>query len=370
MGSQKTIKNPSSYKNKYQHKLIVAISTIEYINNKHKKYTQSNLLYYFNGNLKRNGHKETTLKTLQKYLYKLEKEFKVTMNYHKHLGVNMGTEVYYKLKYSKKECHHIINKHFKEKKEEKYQNRVNGYFKKRCNKKGSVEKAECFNNTYNNKEEDKNIKSIEKLQVEKYARKCNFKSNAFLSILNLEAKKDFKIQSLKAVKIAENSGYEKINWIKPNNSKLKSKQKELSKILDEIKANLENEGYDSKQLGSQIQNVYEQYKNKPHFIIEKDKYSDLKKIIENLKKSVENVKSNTKEYKQDIRNNIFSILIDQLRHKVRIEMFIPLLKEYLGKQGKLEYDKVFSNHYYYELLELIKEQKSYLKHERFKQAFT
>ncbi|WP_281505919.1 plasmid maintenance protein [Borrelia turicatae] len=34
-------------------------------------------------------------------------------------------------------------------------------------------------------------------------------------------------------------------------------------------------GYNSKQLGIQIQNVYEQYKNKPHFIIEKDKYSDL-----------------------------------------------------------------------------------------------
>ncbi|UPA18795.1 plasmid maintenance protein [Borrelia puertoricensis] len=371
MGSQKTIKNPSSYKNKYQHKLIVAISTIDYINNKHKKYTQSNLLYYFNGNLKRNGHKETTLKTLQKYLYKLEKVFKVTINYHKHLGVNMGTEVHYKLKYSKKECHLIINKHFRDKKEERYKNRVNDYLKKRCNKKESVEKAECFNNTYNNKEEDKNnIKSIEKLQVQKYAKKCNFKSNAFLSILNLEANKDFKIQSFKAIKIAENNVYKHIDRIKSNNSKLESKQKELSKILDETKANLENEGYDSKQLETQIQNLYEQYKNKPHFIIEKDKYSDLKKIIGKLKKSVERVKANTKEDKKDIRNNIFSILIDQLKHKVRIEMFIPLLKEYLGKQGELEYGKVFNNHYYYELLELIKEQKRYLKHEKLKQAFT
>nr|WP_281505920.1 plasmid maintenance protein [Borrelia turicatae] len=41
---------------------------------------------------------------------------------------------------------------------------------------------------------------MERLQIEKYARKCNFKSNAFLSILNLEAEKDFKIQSLKAIK--------------------------------------------------------------------------------------------------------------------------------------------------------------------------
>ncbi|UPA11675.1 hypothetical protein bpSLO_001560 (plasmid) [Borrelia parkeri] len=370
MGIQKTIKNPSSYKNKYQHKLIVLISTIEYINNKHKKYTQSNLLYYFNGNLKRNGYKETTLKTLQKYLYKLEKEFKVTMNYHRHLGVSMGTEVYYKLKYSKKECHHIINKHFRDKKEERHKNRVNGYFKKRCNKKGSVKKAECFNNTYNNKEEDKNIKSIERLQIEKYAKKCNFKSNAFLSILNLEAKKDFKIQSLKAIKIAENSEYKKINNTKPNNGKLKSKQKELSRILEETKANLENEGYDNKQLEIQIKNVYEQYKNKPHFIIEKDKYSDLEKIIGKLKKTVEYANKNTQESEREIRNNVFSILLEQLRHKVDISVLVPILKNYLNKQNKLEYGKVFSNHYYYELLELVKEQKSCLKHAELKQSFT
>ncbi|UPA13820.1 plasmid maintenance protein [Borrelia turicatae] len=368
MENKQATKLDTQCHNKYQHKLIVLISTIEYINNKNKKYTQSNLLYYFNGNLKRNGHKETTLKTLQKYLYKLEKEFKVTMNYHKHLGVNMGTEVYYKLKYSKKECHHIINKHFKEKKEKKYQNRVNGYFKKRCNKKGSVEKAECFSNKYNNKEEDKNTKSIERLQIEKYAKKCNFKSNAFLSILNSEAEKDFKIHILKAIKKAENNVYKRTNGVKPNNIKLASKQKELSKILDEIRTNLKNEGYSSKQLKTQIQNVYEQYKNKPHFIIEKDKYSDLKNIIEKLKKSVTRVKANTEEDKKDIKNNIFSILIDQLRHKVRIEMFIPLLKDYLGKQGKLEYEKVFNNQYYYDLLDLIKNDQKYLKDNKFKQV--
>ncbi|WP_434757202.1 plasmid maintenance protein (plasmid) [Borrelia puertoricensis] len=369
MENKQATKLDAQFHNKYQHKLIVAISTIDYINNKHKKYTQSNLLYYFNGNLKRNGHKETTLKTLQKYLYKLEKVFKVTINYHKHLGVNMGTEVHYKLKYSKKECHLIINKHFRDKKEERHKNRVNSYLKKRCNKKESVEKAECFNNTYNNKEEDKsNIESIEKLQVKKYAKKCNFKSNAFLSILNLEVDKNFKIQLLKAIKIAENSVYKKINRIKSNNSKLESKQKELSKILDETKANLENEGYDSKQLETQIQNVYEQYKNKPHFIIEKNKYSDLKNIIGKLKKSVERVKSNTKKDKRDIGNNIFSILIDQLRHKVRIEMFIPLLKEYLGKQGELEYGKVFNNQYYYDFLDLIKNDQEYLNDNEFKRV--
>ncbi|UPA11421.1 hypothetical protein bpSLO_001276 (plasmid) [Borrelia parkeri] len=349
------------YKNKHQHKLIVLISTLDYVNLKFKKYIQNDILYYFNGNLRRNGHKETTLKTLQKYLYKLEKVLGVTINYHRHLGVNMGTEVHYKLKYSKKECHRIINKHFRDKKEERYQKRVNVYLKKRCNKKENVEKEACLYNKYNKKEEDKNIKSIERLQVEKYARKCNFKSNAFLSILNLEADKDFKIQSFKAIKIAENCSYEKTNSIQPNNSRLKNKQKELSKILDEIKANLENEGYDSKQLEIQIQNVYEQYKNKPHFIIERDKYSDLKKIIEKLKKTVECANKNVKESERDIRNNVFSILLEQLRHKVDISVLVPILKNYLSKQNKLEYNKVFSNHYYYELLELMEDNKDYLQ---------
>ncbi|AHH03924.1 Hypothetical protein BHY_0973, partial (plasmid) [Borrelia nietonii YOR] len=37
--------------NKYQHKLIVLISTLNYMNLKLKKYTQSNILYYFNNNM-------------------------------------------------------------------------------------------------------------------------------------------------------------------------------------------------------------------------------------------------------------------------------------------------------------------------------
>ncbi|UPA11366.1 hypothetical protein bpSLO_001224 (plasmid) [Borrelia parkeri] len=356
------MKSTKKTTNKYQHKLIVLISTLNYMNLNLKQYTQSNILYYFNNNMKKNDQKPVKLKTLQSYLYKLEKEFKVTINYHRHLGVNMGTEVHYKLKYNKKECYRIINKHFREKKEERHKNRINAYFKKTCTKNSSVEKWECFNNSYNNKEEDKNnTKSIEKLQVEKYAKKCNFKSNAFLSILNLEADKDFKIQSFKAIKIAENSGYKGINEIKPNNIKLAIKQKELSKILDEIKDNLKDEGYDSKQLESQIQNVYAQYKNKPHFIIEKDKYSDLKKIIEKLKKTVEYTNKNTQKNEGDIRNNIFSILLDQLRHKVDTSVLVPILKNYLSRQNTLEYNKVFSNHYYCELLELMENNKDYLQ---------
>ncbi|UPA18532.1 plasmid maintenance protein [Borrelia puertoricensis] len=353
--------------NKHQHKLIVLVSTLNYMNLNLNQYTQSNILYYFNNNMKKNDQKPVKLKTLQSYLYKLEKILGVTINYHKHLGVNMGTEVHYKLKYPKKECHLIINKHFRDKKEERHKKRVNAYFKKTCTKNSSVEKWECINNTYNNKKEDKNrIKSIEKLQVEKYAKKCNFKSNAFLSILNLEANKDFKIQLLKAIKIAEDIGCKRINDIKPNNSKLESKQKELSKILDEIKATLENEGYDSKQLETQIQNVYEQYKNKPHFIIEKDKYSDLKKIIVKLKKTVEFANKNAKENEGNIRNNVFSILLEQLRHKVDVSILVPILKNYLSKQNKLEYSKIFSNHYYHELLELMEDNKDNLQLGEFK----
>ncbi|AHH05881.1 plasmid maintenance protein (plasmid) [Borrelia miyamotoi] len=375
MKNQKTNKFNSQYQNKYYHKLIVLISTISYTNQKYKKYTQNILLYYFNGNLRRNGQKEATIKTLQKYLYKLNKIFKVTNNYHRHLGVNMGTEIYYELKYSKTKCHQLINKHFKMKKEERFQNRVNDSFKRRYDKKGSVEKGECFYNIYNNKEENKkddNQKSIERLQVEKYAKKCNFKSEAFLSIFNLKAEKNVMIEMLKVVKRTENffvnnNKNGKIDGIKPKKSKLESKQQELSRILHETKISLESEGYDIKQLEIQIQKVYEQYKHKPHFVIENNKYNDLKKIIEQLKKSVEHVKRSTREDVQNIRNNIFSILLEQLRHKLDIKVLVPILKEYLDKQNKLEYKKVFNNHYYYELLKLIGNEKEHLRNFEFKQ---
>ncbi|ATQ15437.1 plasmid maintenance protein (plasmid) [Borrelia miyamotoi] len=366
-----------TYQNKYYHKLIVLISTIAYVNNKYKKYTQSNLLYYFNGNLRRNGQKEATIKTLQKYLYKLNKIFKVTNNYHRHLGVNMGTEIYYELKYSKTKCHQLINKHFQMKKEERFQNRVNDSFKRRYDKKGSVEKGECFYNIYNNKEEnkkDENQKSIERLQVEKYAKKCNFKSEAFLSIFNLKAEKNVMIEMLKVVKRTENffvnnNKNGKIDGIKPKKSKLESKQQELSRILYETKISLENEGYDIKQLEIQIQEIYEKYKNKPHFIIENSKYKDLDKIVNTFKKTVN--KTNTLALKDNgIKDNIFSILLEQLRSKVKLKILIPLLKQYLKQQNKLEYSKIFNNQYYYELLGLVEEQKRYLKYTEIKQAIT
>ncbi|ACN55541.1 hypothetical protein BBUWI9123_I0003 (plasmid) [Borreliella burgdorferi WI91-23] len=50
----KTItKNTKNCYNKVQHKLIVLISTICYLNKTHKKYTQKTILYYFNENLKK-----------------------------------------------------------------------------------------------------------------------------------------------------------------------------------------------------------------------------------------------------------------------------------------------------------------------------
>ncbi|AOW96089.1 plasmid maintenance protein [Borrelia miyamotoi] len=352
--------------NKHQNKLIVLVSTLNYMNTTFEQYTQRDILHYFNGNMKRNGQQPIKLKTLQNYLYKLEKEFKVTINYHRHLGVNMGTEIYYALKYTKKECYRIINKHFRDKKKNRYKNRVNDYLKKTCVKNGSVEKWECSYNIYNNKkEEEKNKKSVEKLQVEKYAKKCNFKSNAFFSIFNLQIEKNAMIEMLKVVKRTENffvnNKHGKIDGIKPNKNKLEGRQQELSKILHETKIGLESEGYDIKQLEIQIQKVYEQYKHKPHFIIESNKYSDLSRMIEKLKKSVEYVKKNTREDEKNIRNNIFSILLQQLRYKVDIEILVPILKEYLDRQNKLEYRKVFNNHYYYELLRLVENKENYLK---------
>ncbi|AHH07256.1 Hypothetical protein BCD_1190 (plasmid) [Borrelia crocidurae DOU] len=357
--------------NKHQHKLIVLISTICYVNNRFKKYTQNDILYYFNGNIKRNGQKEVKLKTLQSYLYKLKKELKVTDNYHRHLGINMGTEIYYKLKYSKKECYRKINKHFRDKKEDKFQKRITKNYKKIDNKNGSVEKWECINNIYNDKREDKYKKLKEKLQVKKYAKKCLFKSKEFLSVLNLDINKNDKIKILKAMKRTENylmkNFSEKINNFTISRNKLKPKQEELKKVLSEIKIQLENEKYDSKKVEMQIQETYEKYKNKPHFIIENDKYDDCKKVITKIKNSVKNLNKNVEKDEQVVRVNIFSILFEQLKSKFEINIFIPILKDYLDRQDKLEYNKAFNNQYYYELLKLIKNKENYSELQGFKE---
>ncbi|WP_024655228.1 plasmid maintenance protein [Borrelia hispanica] len=367
------LRKKTTCKNKYQHKLITLISTISYINRQFKKYSQNRILYYFNGNLKRNGHKEIKIKTLQSYLYKLEKEFQVTSNYYQHLGINMGTAIYYKLQYSKKECYRRINKNFKERKENRHLNRVDKYYqnKKACNKNSSVEKWECINNINNNNKEEK-IKLIEKLQVMKYVKKCKFKTDEFLSILNLKISKDEKIKALREMKKNENRSqknlHNEIRYNGNNKSKLQFKQQELSRILYEAKVKLEKEGYIEKQLEKEVQKVYENYKSKPHFIIENDKYDDLKKIIGKIEMLCEKDRKDVQNNERNIKDNIFSILLDQLRHKTSIEILLPVLKNYLNKQEKLDYRKAFNNQYYYELLELLENKENYCKLQNFKES--
>ncbi|WP_324280987.1 plasmid maintenance protein (plasmid) [Borreliella garinii] len=184
------MENIKAPNNKYHHKLIVLISALNYINSNLGQYTQGYILYYFNSNIKRNGQREVKIKTLQSYLYKLRTVFKITNNYYKHLGINMGTEVYYKLKYSKKECHRIVNKHFKDTKKNKYKIRVNSYFKKNCIKNSSVEKKEFYCNIYNNKEEKKkNIVSTEKLQIKKYIKKMQLSVKYILLYFKFKIRK-------------------------------------------------------------------------------------------------------------------------------------------------------------------------------------
>uniref|UniRef100_UPI003B21006C plasmid maintenance protein n=1 Tax=Borreliella californiensis TaxID=373543 RepID=UPI003B21006C len=345
------------YQNKLQHKLIVFISTLKYINSKYKKYTQNNILYYFNENLKRNGQLTVKLKTMQNYLYKLEKELKVTTNYHKHLGVNFGTEIYYELNYPKKECYRKINQHFKEKKDIRFQTRVNRYLKDKFTKKGDLNFGECSNN--NNKKEDeiKNTK-IEKYQIKKYFNKCNFLSKETASILDLSISKNKIIEILKIAKKIE------INLTKKENNKktkicLKEKQKMLKEILKNTQKQLEKKGYDVKKLRLQIENIYKNYKNKPHFIIENKKYKDLNNIKLKLEKSIEIKKENlTKKYIH-IKINIFNILIEQLKKELEIKSLKQIIKNYLNSKKILEYNKVF-NTYYYELLETIKKKKNNL----------
>ncbi|WP_215539942.1 plasmid maintenance protein, partial [Borreliella bavariensis] len=277
-------KSPNCH-NKHQHKLIVLISTLEYINAKYKKYTQKTILYYFNKNLKRNGQNPVKLKTLQNYLYELEKKLKVTTNYYKHMGVNCGTEIYYKLNYPKKECHYKINKFFLGKKHSRFGKRVEIGLKEKFNKNGSVDFKECLSNKNNNIKEEKN-KKIEKFQIIKYSNKCNFKCKEILPfILNLDFNKDAKIKMLKVSKIIEIKLLKHKN-IHFNKSCLKDKQNKLKEILENTKKQLEKNGYNTEQLETEFKKIYENYKNKPHFIIEHQKYNDLRKITFKLEKSI------------------------------------------------------------------------------------
>ncbi len=103
---------------------------------------------------------------------------------------------------------------------------------------------------------------------------------------------------------------------------------------------------------TEFKQAYENYKNKPHFIIEHQKYNDLRKITFKLEKSIELTKENSQKNYENIKKNIFNILIEQLKEKVNIEFLKLIIKTYLNSKKKLEYNKVFDT-YYHELLEII-----------------
>ncbi|MCD2386105.1 plasmid maintenance protein [Borreliella burgdorferi] len=346
--------------NKHQHKLISLTSTLNYLNKKDKKYTQKNILYYFNENLKRNGQTISKLKTMQNYLYKLEKDIKVTTNYHKHLGVNCGTEIYYQLNFSKKDCYQKINQYFQEKKLSRFKSRVKNHLKDKFNKNGNVYFKECLNNNNNIKEERK-INQITLYQIKNYYNKCNFKSKKTLSILNLNLNKDTMFKVFKIIKKIENKRFKNTNL---NKSYFKEKQKKLKEILNNTQKELEKNGYNPKQLKINFQKIYENYKFKPHFIIENHKYSDLNNIKRKLEKSIERKKENSQQNYQNLKTNIFNILIEQLKKETNIEILKPIIKEYLNNQKKIEYNKVFGI-YHLELLEIIKNEKNSLTTEEF-----
>ncbi|WP_210382642.1 plasmid maintenance protein [Borreliella garinii] len=363
-----TNKKYSNCHNKLQHKLIVLISTLDYINTKYKKYTQKNILYYFNENLKRNGQATTTLRTLQKYLYRLEKDIKVTTNYYKHLGVNFGTEIYYHLNCEKNECHFKINQYFQEKKHSRFTSRVNSYLKDKSPKKGNVELGKCLSNKNNNIKEEKN-KKIGKFQIIKYANKCNFKCKEILPfILKLDVNKDLKIKMLKISKIIEIKLLKHKDLFKKK-SCFKDKQKKLKEILENTKKQLEKNGYNAKQLETEFKKIYENHKNKPHFIIEYQKYNDLGKIMFKLEKSIELKKENSQKNYENIKTNIFNILIEQLGKTSNIEIIKPIIKTYLNSKKKLEYNKVFDT-YYHELLKIMQNENNSPMLEEFSKKVT
>ncbi len=56
---------------------------------------------------------------------------------------------------------------------------------------------------------------------------------------------------------------------------------------------------------------------------------------------------------KSIKNNIFSILLEQLRHKVDNDKLIPTLKKFIENEPDLKYSKVFDNSYYNNLIKIV-----------------
>ncbi len=273
------------------------------------------------------------------------------------MGANCGTEIYYKLNYEKKECYLKTNKFFLGKKHSRFGKRIEIGLKEKFNKNGSVDFEECLSNNNNKKEEKK--KQIEGFQIIKYSNKCNFKCKEILPfILKLDVNKDSKIKMLKVSKIIEIKLLKHKNLFL-NKSCFKDKQNKLKEILENTQKELEKKGYSAEQLETEFKKIYGNYKNKPHFIIEHQKYNDLGKITLKLEKSIELKKENSQKDYENIKINIFNILIERLGKTPNIEIIKPIIKTYLNSKKKLEYNKVFDT-YYHELLELIQNENNCL----------
>lgn len=340
---------------KYQHKLIALIATLEYINKNKKKYNQSDILYCFNSNLKRNGQKEVSIKTLQNYFYKLKK-LNITANYYRHLDINMDTKIYYSLKRSKKDCYNLINQYFRNKKTERFQKRVNSHIKTNYNKKSNVKYEECLNNKYNKEEKENKRKiQINKFKLKKYAKKCNFSNNISSFIIDLNLRKETTIKLFKL--ISKEQYYFKKKTEYHSQKPLQHKRKNLISILRKTQINLINEGYDKEKLKIQIQNTYQKYKNKPYFILEGNKYKDFNQIINRIKSNTK--KFDAQKHKNNIKINTYNILLDQLDYQINKINLKFKIKEYLSKQKKLEYKKIFNNQYYNEIINLIESQNNH-----------
>lgn len=268
----------------------------------------------------------------------------------------MGTEVYYSLKRSKKDCYNLLNQYFRNKKTERFQKRVNSYIKTNYNKKSNVKDEECLNNKYNKEEKENKRKiQINKFKLKKYTKKCNFSNNISSFIIDLNLRKEATIKLFKL--ISKEKYYFKKKTEYHSQKLLQHKRKNLISILRKTQINLIKEGYDKEKLKIQIQNTYQKYKNKPHFILESNKYKDFNQIINRIKSNTK--KFDAQKHKDNIKINIYNILLDQLNYKINKINLKFKIKEYLSKQKKLEYKKIFNNQYYNEIINLIESQNNY-----------
>ncbi|QMU99841.1 hypothetical protein F0310_05355 (plasmid) [Borrelia sp. A-FGy1] len=212
-----------------QTNLVILVSTLDFVNNKHNQYTQKYLYHCFTLNQKRFNKKIISQETFRKYLYILEK-LKITDNYCKRKGKQKGSEIRYTLLHNKKECNKLINNHFMEEKEKSFSKSFKAYWKKKQNK--SENKNILTKNTYGkhhcNSNKNNNIKNIEKRENlsliktskksfkknkrntnnktrhVKYANKCEFKSNNILNLISkLNTNEENKINHLKNYKRIE-----------------------------------------------------------------------------------------------------------------------------------------------------------------------